>query len=264
MHQRSRLVEHTNCQHLSKQINGSCSSLSGAARQHDKLCDCVMFQNTPSLSRSQSRIGSAMAFPRINWNTITVTALAATAATTLSLRVLLVSILFTRRRRRVPSTRSTSPSSSTRVSLVSSVKTHFTKPPYKLDGRVCRGMTCHRENAHICARRLLEESEDDTGGTVPRPITRPCSWVWSSTWPPFSGSRRCWVSTSTSTWPRFCFCFCFCFFLRLDEHAADDEQARPPEELHEQARPSEESNAKVVQKHRDERARTHFNPDREK
>ena len=44
----------------------------------------------------------------------------------------------------------------------------------------------------------------------------------------------CWVSTRSSTWPRFC------FFLGLDEYAADDEQAGPPEKLHEQARPSEE------------------------
>ena len=45
------------------------------------------------------------------------------------------------------------------------------------------------------------------------PRARSCSWVWSSTWPRF------WV----------------CFFLGHDEHAADDEQARP---LHEQARPA--------------------------
>ena len=43
--------------------------------------------------------------------------------------------------------------------------------------------------------------------------------------------------------------------LGLDEHAADDEQARPPGKLHDQAQPSEEPDADVVQKHRDEQAR---------
>ena len=69
------------------QIDGSCSSLSVAARLHGKLCDCVTFQGTPPRSRSQSRTGWAMAFPRINCNTTMVTVLTATAATTLSLRV---------------------------------------------------------------------------------------------------------------------------------------------------------------------------------
>ena len=107
-----------------------CSSPSGAARLNGKLRDCVMFQDRLSRSRSHSRIGWAMAL-RIKCTTTTVTALSATAATTLSLRVcvLLVSILTTRRRRRVPSTMSNSPSSSTRASLVSSVKTHFARPP---------------------------------------------------------------------------------------------------------------------------------------
>ena len=61
-----------------------------------------------------TRMTWAMASPRINCNTTTVTVLAASAATTLSLRVcvLLVSTLITWRPRRVPSTMSTSPSSS--------------------------------------------------------------------------------------------------------------------------------------------------------
>ena len=90
----------------------------------------------------------------------------------------------------------------------------------------------------ICARNLLGESEDDTGGTAPRliprpPLARSYSWVWSSTWLGF------WV----------------CFFLGLDEYGADGEQARPPRKLHAQARPSEEPDGEVVQKHREEQAR---------
>ena len=105
----------------------------------------------------------AMALPRINCNATT----AACAATALSLRacVLLVSILITKRRRRVPSTMSTSPRSSTRASLVSSVKTP--------DGRVCPRNPVTRKTHTMCARSLLQRSEDEKGGTVPRPSTRP-------------------------------------------------------------------------------------------
>ena len=95
--------------------------------------------------------------------------------------VLLGPTAITRRRRRVPSTMSTSPSSSTRASLVSlvntrSVKTHFARPPSqdRLNGRVCpRNGLSQKETHIICARSLLGEIEDDTGGTVLRPITSP-------------------------------------------------------------------------------------------
>ena len=169
------------------------------------------------------------------------TVLTATAATTLSLRVcvLLVSILITRRRRRVPSTMSTSPSSSTRASLVSSVKTHLTNPPSqdRLDGPVCWRSGLSQKKTHtICARSLLGESEDDAGGAVPRPITRPAD------------HRRQGHARGSGRVQ----CFWVCFFLGLDEHAADDEQAKTTgKTFHEQARPSEESDAKDVHKHRD-------------
>ena len=60
-------------EHLPLYRSTAAAALSGASPLHGKLCDCVMFQDTPSQSRSQSRIGCAMAFTRINCDTTTVT-----------------------------------------------------------------------------------------------------------------------------------------------------------------------------------------------
>ena len=132
-------------------------------------------------------------------------------------------------------------------------RSHLTKPPSqdRLDGRVCprNGLSPEKRTPSVrgvCWERVKTTQE------APSRAARSWSWVWSSTWP------RC-VLTSESTWPRFC----FCCFLGLDEHAADDEQARPQAKLHEQARPSEELDATVVQKHRP-KTRAHPNLDREK
>ena len=102
-----------------------------------------------------------------------------------------------------PSTMSSSPSSSTRASLVSSVKT-FHKA------------TSQDRHSGLCweSVKMIQVALSHAHHTTSRPpLARSCSWVWSSTWPRF------WV----------------CFFLGLDEHAADDEQARTPGKLHEQA-----------------------------
>ena len=122
------------------------------------------------------------AFPRTNCRTTTAAALRATATATLSLRVCLCF--------------SSPPLSQDddggylpqcvlpqaarhRASFVSpvktrSVKTHFTRPPSqnRLDGRPRNGLS-KWETHIICARSLLGEIEDDTGGTVSRPITSP-------------------------------------------------------------------------------------------
>ena len=50
----------------------------------------------------------------------------------------------------------------------------FTRPPSqdRLDGRVCPRTGLSQKEPHIiCAQSLLGEIEDDTGGTVLRPIT---------------------------------------------------------------------------------------------
>ena len=123
-----------------------------------------------------------MTFPRINCNTTTVTVLAATAATTLSLRVtqflyhvLCLGITITRRRRRVPSTMSTFPCSSARASLVSLVETHLAKPPSqdRLDGRVCPRNDLSQGKRTPSVREVCWEIVKTIGGTVPRPIKRP-------------------------------------------------------------------------------------------
>ena len=131
-HQRSRLTKIVIFNTSFKKIDGSCSPLGVAARLHGKLCEKSLETHLHRLFLRKTRTTWATAFPRINSHTTTVTVLTATAPTTLvasCVFVLLGPTLITRRRRRVPSQKSTSPSSSARASFVSSVKAHLTTLP---------------------------------------------------------------------------------------------------------------------------------------
>ena len=148
-----------------------------------------------------------MAFTRINGRTTTMSAQTATAAATLSLRVRLCfssQHLITRRPRRVPSTMSTSPSSSTLTRLVSSVKTFSQRYPPE-DRPERRVPATDRKSDSACiVLHHLGSTQSECGFTtsvwcfVPFRLT-PHHKTYK-TQP--ANSRRCWVSTTTNTWPQ--------------------------------------------------------------
>ena len=118
-HQRSRLAKTTIFNTSFKQIDDSCSSHGVAARLHDKLCENSFKTHLPGL-----RCGAFLRYtlwnkddmgPRINSHTTTMIVLTATAAAHIVASCVLCfssQTLITRRRPRVPSSMSASPSAS--------------------------------------------------------------------------------------------------------------------------------------------------------
>ena len=98
-----------------------------------------------------------------------------------------------------------SPSSSTRASPVSSVKTHLTKPPSqdRLDGRVCPRNGLSQKTHTICARNLLWERVKMIQVALPHALSQDHRWQghtpgsWSSTWLGLLGLLLLGSSTNT-------------------------------------------------------------------
>ena len=120
-----------------------------------------------------TRTTRAMAFLRTNCRTTTATVLTATAGATLSLRVLvlLVPTAITRRRRRVPSTMSTSPKQLDTGKPCDSCQDtpHEAASACFLSQASEKWPLTSGNSLHLCTESFVGEIEDDTGGTVLRP-----------------------------------------------------------------------------------------------